>query len=173
MASVKLPILITTCLVACGGDKHEGQPDAPDQIADCGGTTDRFLMTGPFTIDTPNFGFVTVNSKIAGMMGAATPSTDIAALTLGNVIANDLESDHDIASANLKYIREPLNSHCSDTATCEGFFAMSGSYHVVALTPRYQATFTLGDLHEHHSGTDQPGPAIAGTISGCVNHAPP
>ena len=164
MASVKFALL--GVLVACGGDKHDST-DAPQNTAECDGTSDRFLMTGPIAVDTNNFGFVTVGGKIAGLGGSA--STDVVSFVLRNGVANDLESDRDVANANLMYFREPL-AGCGD---CTGFYALAGSYHVVSLAPRYEATFTLSDLHERHAAQDPPGASIAGTITGCVNHAPP
>src|SRR5262249_1996725 len=107
--------------------------------------------------------------RITGFNGAA--DDDVIALSLRDYIHFDLETDRDVAIANLKYFRVPL-AGCS-LGTCSGFYALAGSYRVTALHPGYQATFSLDDLHEHRAPTDEPGAAIPGSVDGCIDLASP
>jgi len=40
---------------------------------------------------------------------------------------------------------------------------------VIEVQPRYRATFELSDLRERTDYTNQPGPVMAGTITGCID----
>jgi hypothetical protein len=151
-----------------------GSPDAPVDTS-CGGGADHFAFTGAMSVDSPSFGFVTVNSKVAGVAGAAS-SGEIVSFGPRHILDVDLEAlgDHDVAVANFMELRGPYNMSCDTGNTvCNGFYAQAGTYTVLSVHPRYHATFTLSALQERHDNSGTPGPAMAGSITGCVDKANP
>ena len=140
----------------------------------CNGTADTFMFSGPITpFEAYDFGLVTSAGKVIGMAGSAF-NTDV--LSFNTKVFKELDTvgDHDVATENIMALRAPFNYSCETGNTmCHGFFANAGTYTVHALHPRYQATFTLSDLYERSDNSGPPGPAIAGTITGCVDKANP
>ena len=175
MPSIK--ILAYCCLAACGSNTPNG--DSPDAAAvvdtSCGGGTDHFAFTGAVTVDSPSFGFITVNQKVNGVAGA-TQASEVMSFAPRHIINVDLEvlGAHDVAVENFMELVAPLNASC-DTGTfdCTGFYATAGTYTVLSVHPRYHATFTLSSLFERHDNSGVPGPAMAGSITGCVDKANP
>lgn len=176
-----LKILAYLGLVACGSNQPgSNSPDAagsPDGAVDptCGSGGDRFVFGGAMSVDSPSFGFVTVNSKVAGVAGAASPG-ELVSFGPRHIIGVDLEvlGDHDVAIENFMELRAPLNAMCeAGNTVCNGFYALAGTYTVLEVHPRYRATFMLSSLQERHDNTGMPGAAIAGSITGCVDKANP
>ena len=56
---------------------------------------------------------------------------------------------------------------------CSGFYAQSGTFTVIQIHPRYQATFALGDLYERRDNSGANGAAMTGTITGCIDKENP
>lgn len=159
-------------LAACGSDPHQApdaptaMPDAPAAASPC--TAGHELeLHGAFEAISPSAGVVTIDGKASGVAGGA--SGDVVTFAIREWHPGiDLETDRDVADVNLAYLREPYMGSCAPTP-CEGFYAFSGTFHVLALHPRYQATFVLGDLRARHTATDAPGDAIAGSVTGCID----
>jgi hypothetical protein len=144
--------------------------DAPTSVGTCGDGVNRFVLDGAVTFETGSVGPITVDGKIAGV-GSPLGSGEFYAFSSRNPLV-DLDSMglHDIATLNLKYLRGPQGADCSTAAGgCRGFFALAGTYSVIEVQPRYRATFELTDLRERTDYTNAPGPAIAGTITGCLD----
>ena len=160
-------------LVACGSDPHENQnpdaqaaPDAPATASACAAGHELELH-GAFEAVAPSAGVVTIDGKASGIAGGV--GGDVATFTLREWHPGiDLETDRDVATVNLGYLRQPSTGSC-DSQPCEGFYALSGTYHVIAVHPRYQATFMLGDLRARHTASDAPGDAVAGSVTGCID----
>jgi hypothetical protein len=183
MTSSPRSIALVLLLAACEHDSNVGSSvdappstgdaalDAPAQAGTCTPGSDRLVLDGAFLVDTQSIAPVTVSGKVAGFGGLHAGNS--ASLLVRNTFTQDLDAlgDHDVATTNLKYLEQPQGVDCTTepAGTCKGFFALAGTFTVTALQPRYQATFTLTDLREHHDITDQLGPVIAGTITGCVD----
>lgn len=167
--------ILLLALLGCQPASHVGMQGGPDaSSATCDGTSDAFAFSGAVTtFDAFDFGLVTLGGKVVGMAGSAT-NTDV--LSFNSLPLTELETlgDHDVATQNITSLRAPFNHSCDTGNTvCHGFFAHAGTYKVTAVHPRYQATFTLTDLFERTDNSDQPGAAIAGSITGCVDKANP
>jgi hypothetical protein len=178
----KLSFLLSVVMVVaagCSGNAHDrADVDAPPPSIDaaidsptalCAGG-DQIVLTGAWSLDTSTLAVVTVDGKATGVNGS---HIEGGFFLFGTRISfgGDLEAlgTHDIATKNLKYLQKPNGASCATPGTCEGFFAMGGSYMVTQVHSRYQATFTLADLFQHNDSSDTPGAPIAGTITGCVD----
>jgi hypothetical protein len=168
---------------ACGGgDDTSGGPDAPPgppdgppgapdaRPTDCAGDADRILIDGAYSFVHGSPGLVTIDGKVIGVSGAIPgqpPKTY--SFVIRDIAAGDLDTvgAHDVAAQNLKFLEQPSGG--CDTGGCTGFFAKAGTYTVTESAPRYRATFTLSDLAARTDATDTEGPALAGTITGCIN----
>lgn len=170
-------LVITACnhTEPAAPDAAPPAPDAPAS-AECGsgGTYGHVVLHGAFELVAFDAGPVTVSDKIVGVAGS-TDGPDLFGLNLVDVIHGDLAAlgDHDISARNLKYLKWPYGqaSTCAP-GPCTGFFASSGTLTVTAIAPRYQATFTLGDLHAHDDETNTMGAPLAGTVTGCIDVRP-
>lgn len=135
----------------------------------CTPGNDRLVIGGVFSIDTQQIANVTVSGKVVGVGGQHGGNT--VAFSVRDTLADDVATlgVHDVATTNMKQLEVPPGSDCSIAGACTGFFALSGTFTVLEVQPRYRATFTLGDLHERHDNTNTEGPAIAGTVTGCLD----
>jgi hypothetical protein len=160
--------LALASVVGCG-DAVDSEVDAPT-AGTCGGGGDRFVLDGAVVFETSSVGPVTVDGKIAGVNGLLASSELYTFSSRNPLVDLDAAGSQDVAAVNLKYLRGPQGADCSTAAGgCRGFFALGGTYTVIEVQPRYRATFELSDLRERTDYTNQPGPAMAGTISGCVD----
>ncbi len=159
--------LALSSVVGCG-DAVDPEVDAPT-AGTCGGG-DRFVLDGAVVFETSSVGPVTVDGKIAGVNGLLASSELYTFSSRNPLVDLDAVGARDVASLNLKYLRTPQGADCSTAAGgCRGFFALGGTYTVIEVQPRYRATFELSDLRERTDYTNQPGPAMAGTITGCID----
>lgn len=182
MPNVKpgLAFTLLVALSACGDtepstatpDAATPTADAPASVGDCSGGGDQFVLSGPVSIESSSLGPVTVEGKVAGFSGA-TSSGRIFTFTKRHVpLDGDFESvgSHDVTTEPIKFLDKPFEGDCSTAADgCSGFFALAGTVTVTAIAPRFVATFELTDLYARSDNSDAPGPAIAGTITGCVD----
>jgi len=163
-------------LVGCGeAVDPSGSPDASTavdapSVGTCGGGGDRFVLDGAVVLETSSVGPVTVGGKISGVNGLL-PSNELYTLSSRELLVDlDAVGVRDVALLNLKYLRSTQGADCSTAGGgCRGFFALGGTYTVIEVQPRYRATFELSDLRERTDFTNQPGPALAGTITGCLD----
>lgn len=176
-------VSIVSLLAACEHDSTVGsQVDAPGATGDgaidgvtqpgtCILGNDRLLFGGPFVVDTMTVAYVTISDKVVGV--AAQQSGKTLSFTVRNALTQNLDTigDHDVATTNLKHLEIPSGADCDTDppGTCNGFFALAGTFSVTQIQPRYRATFILTDLRERHDNTNVLGPAIAGTITGCLD----
>ena len=145
----------------------------------CNGTDDAFVFSGAAEFVAYDFGLVRSAGRVVGMTGSAL-NADLLSFNLTK-LTFELEAvgDHDVATQNITSLRMPFDAastgHTCDAGNivCHGFFAQSGTYTVTSVHPRYQATFTLSDLHDRTDNFSPPGAAFAGTITGCVDKANP
>jgi|MudIll2142460700_1097286.scaffolds.fasta_scaffold13930_3 hypothetical protein len=162
--------LVLASLVGCGDPTDSSSvPDASTSVGNCGGG-DRFVLDGPVMFTTSSVGPVTTNNKVSGVAGLLGTSELYTFSARNPLVDLDALGPHDVASVNLKYLRGPQGADCSTAAGgCRGFFALAGTYTVIEVQPRYRATFELSDLRERTDYSNQPGPAMAGTITGCLD----
>jgi len=148
--------------------------DAATMANTCNGSGDAFVFSGAITaFEAYDFGMITSNGQIVGLAGSAL-NADV--LSFNTLPLKELETigDHDVATETIQALRAPFNQSCDTGNTvCHGFYAHAGTYTVHAVHPRYQVTFTLSDLYERTDNAGPPGPAIAGTITGCVDKVNP
>lgn len=145
----------------------------------CDGASDAFVFSGTAEFVAYDFGLVTSGGKVVGMAGSAT-NADLLSFNLTNFTL-ELETlgDHDVAAEHLTSLRMPYdpasNGHTCDpgNSVCHGFYAEAGTYTVLAVHPRYQATFTLSNLLDRTDNSSPPGAPLTGTITGCVDKANP
>ena len=99
--------------------------------------------------------------------------SDAANLTVRDVFDDSfLEvGTYDVADRPMKYLEGLADDACTEAEPCDGFIAQGGTVDVLSLAP-FQATFSLSALTEATTATDgPPGPAIGGTVTGCLNTA--
>ncbi|MBS1122530.1 MAG: hypothetical protein H6Q90_4758 [Deltaproteobacteria bacterium] len=182
-SSTTFAIAVAWLLAGCEHDSNVGSTvdaaqstadssiDGPPQSGACTPGNDRLLMNGAFVLDTQTITYVTVGGKVAGFGGPH--GGDTVSFSVRSALTQDLDAlgDHDVATTNMKFLEQPTGVDCSTApaGTCNGFFALAGTFTVTQIQPRYRATFTLTDLREHHDITDQLGAPIAGTVTGCLD----
>ena len=155
-------------LIGCGGADPSSTVDA-SSVDDCGGGN-RFVLDGAVVFETSSVGAVTTNDKVSGVAGLPGANELFTFSARNPLVDLDALGPHDVASINLKYLRGPQGADCSTAAGgCRGFFALAGTYTVIEVQPRYRATFELSDLRERTDYTNQPGPVMAGSITGCLD----
>lgn len=170
-------LLIASLLAACEHDSNVGtEVDASTDggsVAMCSPGSDRLVIGGAFSIDTQQIANVTVSGKVVGVGGQHAGNT--VAFSVRNTLTDDVGTlgAHDVSTTNMKQLEVPPGGDCSQAGACTGFFALSGTFTVLEVQPRYRATFTLGDLFERHDDSNTPGPALAGTVAGCIDVAAP
>jgi|GEM_PF-6829743 len=176
--SLRLP-LIALALAACNHDSSVGS-DTDGGVMDataagtCANGNDRLVMTGAYTIDTTAAATVTRDGIVIGLAGQV--AGNVYALGVRDALTQDLGTvgAFDVATTNLKHLEIPPGADCdvAPAGTCKGFFALSGTFVVESVSPRYRATFTLGDLRERTTNGNTLGAPIAGTATGCLDVEP-
>lgn len=176
MKPIKLAFAFAITLTACGSDGTDetGDNTTPDATAsaNCAAGDDRFVLAGSVAVESSSVAPVWSDSKVIGVNGAM-PSAELFAFTTRSFADHlDAVGTHDVANVNLRYLAIPSGADCSTpSGGCRGFFALGGTYTVVEVQPRYRATFELTHLRERVDDSDQPGAAIVGTITGCIDTA--
>lgn len=157
-------------LIACGSSPVAESPDAAPDAPPVGECADgeHIKLAGAVALDVRSAGAATRSGKVIGIVGAPTPER-LYTLATRSVLTADLDAlgDHDIAQVNLKYLDKITGSDCP--TSCTGLFALAGTFTVLENSPRYRATFTLTDLYQYDGDSNDLGPSVAGTITGCVN----
>lgn len=171
--------LIALSLAACNHDSTVGT-DIDGGVTDgaqtgtCASGNDRLVMTGAYTLDTTAAAPVTRDGIVIGLAGQV--AGRVYSLVVRDALTQDLGTvgTFDVATTNLKHLETPPGTDCdvAPAGTCKGFFALSGTFVVESVSPRYRATFTLGDLRERTTNGNTPGAAIAGTATGCLDIEP-
>lgn len=185
MKTLTTNLIVIAFLAACGGgDDDGGMPATPDAGTNpssdgavttgdpmCPSGTTRLVLTGAHAVDMANVSPVEVSGNVTGVAG--TDGTDLVTFGLRQAFAAHLESlgEHDVAEKNLMFYQHPSGTDCAfaPLGVCKGFFAMAGTFTVLEVAPRYRATFTLSDLYERALTDSDPGAAIAGSITGCLD----
>ncbi|HVK85178.1 MAG TPA: hypothetical protein VM513_13770 [Kofleriaceae bacterium] len=162
--------LLSLCLLvpACADDSG----DVGDILAyDCEG--EHLALRGLKDLDADSVATVELDSAVIGVGGFLPGATASYALTVRNVLADQLATvgDHDVGAINIKYVEAPANANCQTPGECWGFVATAGTFTVLSTSP-YRAEFTLADLHDHDGSSDTLGPAISGKVYGCLTAAP-
>ena len=173
-------VLIAASLTACNHDSSVGnEVDAAGSGIDgtlsdaCQAGSERLVITGAYTLDTASAATVTRNGTVIGLNGQVAGKTY--ALGVRDALTQDLGTvgTFDVATTNIKHLEIPPQINCDTTqGLCKGFFALAGTFVVTSVQPRYHATFTLTDLRQRTTTSGAPGPAIAGTATGCIDAAP-
>ncbi len=179
MKSLFVMIICGCQAVSQVGSQVDSNTDTPIAHT-CDGTSDGFVFSGAnYDFVAYDFNFVTSGGKVVGIAGSGL-NADLLSFNLTK-FTFDLEAlgDHDVATQNLTSLHMPYDpastGHTCDpgNTVCHGFYAQGGTYTANAVHPRYQATFTLSNLHDRTDNTSPPGAAIAGTITGCIDKANP
>lgn len=165
-----LAVTLTALACACSSETSSSGPDAATSTADC--TPDRQRMSGAFEADTPSVATVKLGGVVIGTGGFA-PGAELKsyAFTLRDITHGELQTvgTHDVAIAALKYVTATATANCQLPGQCLGFVALDGTFEVLESSPRYRATFTLGQLHAYDDASTSAGAAISGTVTGCID----
>jgi hypothetical protein len=189
----RLPIAFALCLwVGCGEGVHsdpgnvEGDTETPDagdgdddeadadvDTPSCSADGTRVVLEGAFTASSTDAVTIHHEGHLIGVAGTQAGGDDFIFRRAGDAADGDIEAiaTFDVSQYphNFHYISGPDGPDCEfvPEGTCDGIYALAGSFTVTQLVPTFEASFVFTELADGEG--EDPGEAIAGEVTGCIS----
>jgi len=146
-------------LVACASDDPAGASCAEEGLS----------LSGAVTRSTRSASVITVGCAIIGIGGIDVSTQKSYSFVTRDVLHTNLNrvGTHDVSVEQVKFLEAESGDDCTEPDQCTGFVAQAGTVEVASLDP-FSATFTLSALVESNDSTSTLGPAMSGTVTGCM-----